>query len=306
MEQFSRVTKSSHWHRIGRTYQEMLTSLLHSPAAWVFAAAWLLSVAYLLSAGYGGDIFPAFFLVLLVVVLSLLTLPLTGDAPPTSQVSTARARLWVQLSIVLLCVLFTGYRGLLLNGAISLKSGTLPFVTPLIVYLAHFPLDMINPLLYFALPMLLLWLTGIGFREVGFARGYRNWAVTLLWCTPLLVMIAVSLLTGGTRLSSLGLGLLHNSLRNGFFEEFLFRGALMAILILLWNRQWAIVLSSLLFGLWHLGTNTASFDGNFLAGAAFGVMDQAVIGLGFAVVVYRTRNLLASSIIHVLFNTAIG
>jgi membrane protease YdiL (CAAX protease family) len=35
-------------------------------------------------------------------------------------------------------------------------------------------------------------------------------------------------------------------------------------------------------------------------------MNQAVIGLGFAVVVYRTRNLLASSIIHVMLNTAFG
>lgn len=119
-------------------------------------------------------------------------------------------------------------------------------------------------------------------------------------------MVAVSLLVGGTQISSLGFGLLHNSLRNGFFEEFLFRGALLAILIQLVHMQWAIVLSSLLFGLWHLGANTVGFDGNFLAGAAFGVMNQAVIGLGLAVVVFRTRNLLASSIIHVLLNTAFG
>ncbi len=231
---------------------------------------------------------------------------MTVDAPPTPQVSTARARLWVQLPIILLFVLFTGYRGLLLNGAVSVKSDTLPLVTPLIVFLARFPLDVINPLLYFALPMLLLLPTGIGFRQVGFARGHRSWAVTLLWCTPLLVVIAVSLLTGGTQLSTLGFELLHNSLRNGFFEEFLFRGALMAILVQLLNNQWGIVLSSLLFGLWHLGANTVGFDGNFLAGAAFGVMDQAVIGLGFAMVVYRTRNLLASSIIHIMLNTAFG
>ena len=68
-------------------------------------------------------------------------------------------------------------------------------------------------------------------------------------------MVAVSLLVGGTQISSLGFGLLHNSLRNGFFEEFLFRGALLAILIQLVHMQWAIVLSSLLFGLWHLGAN---------------------------------------------------
>lgn len=316
MERPNVLTKRTRRQQIVHEFRVVLTSLFHSPAAWTFGAAWLLSFTYLLLAGYGGDVLPSLALVLLIAVLSLLTLLLTRDAQTTAtptrtnavaedEATTSQARVWVQLVVVLLVVLFTGYRGMLLNGAISVASGSLPVVTPLVVFLARFPLDVVNPLLYVVLPMALFLLAGVSRRDLGFARGYRTWAVTLLWCTPLLVVIIISLL-GGTQLSTLGLKLLHNSLRNGFFEEFLFRGALMAALIRLLDQHWGIVLSSLLFGLWHLGTNTASFGGNFLPGVAFGVVDQAVIGLGFAQVVYRTRNLLASSIIHVFLNTAFG
>lgn len=305
MDQSSITTNSTRWHRVVHQYRVALLPLWRSPAAWIFGAAWLFSASYLLLTGYGADVLPSLGLLLMVMVLSLLTLPLTRGAPLASPSATPRVRVWVQLAIVLVFVLFTGYRGLLLNGAVSVKPGSLPLVTPLIVFLARFPLDVINPLLYCVLPLLFFLLAGLGLREVGFAPGYRTSAVTLLWVTPLLAVLIVSLL-GGARLPTLGLALLHNSLRNGFFEEFLFRGALLAVLVRLLDRRWSIVLSALLFGLWHLATNTVGFGGNFLAGAAFGVVDQAVIGLGLALVVSRTHNLLASSVIHVLLNTAFG
>lgn len=198
MDQFSISMKSTMRHRVVHEYRVALLPLRHSPAAWTFGAAWLLSAAYLLLSGYGGDVLPSLGLVLLIVVLSLLTLPLTRGAPATEPTVPARARAWVQLVIVLLFVLFTGYRGLLLNGAISVKSGSLPVVTPLIVFLARFPLDVINPLLYFVIPLLFLLITGLGLHEVGFARGHRWWAIALLWCTPLLAVIIVSLLGGTT------------------------------------------------------------------------------------------------------------
>lgn len=281
--------------------------MLCSPAAWLFSTAWLLALAYLTLAGYGAQLLLPLSLVLLILVLSLLTIPLTMDAPASSsQTTISKVRLWVQLIILMLFILFTGYRGILLNGALSVQASSIPAVAHLVVLSARFPLDAVNPLLYFVLPMLLLLLIGVRWREVGFAPGHRVWAVTLLWCGLPVVLIVISVLRGGTQLSTLGLALFHNSLRNGFFEEFLFRGAFMAVLIRLLDNRWGIVLSSLIFGLWHVGTNTVMFSGNFLAGVAYGMLVQALIGLGFAIVVYRTRNLLASSIIHVVFNAAFG
>jgi membrane protease YdiL (CAAX protease family) len=304
MGQSRPVVKSSLWYQVGQAYREILDVLLHSPAAWVFSVCWLLSLAYLLLAGYARGIFLSVVLVLLIAVLSLLTIPLTVNVQPVSYTSVPKARLWIQLGIVMFFVLLTGYEGLFTNGAIAVQSATPSFAIPSILFLTHLPPAVINPLFYFVLPVLFLLPTGIRWRAIGFAHGYRSWAVTLLWCVPMMIVIIVALFVGGTRISTLALALLRNSLNNGFFEEFLFRGVLMAILIQLLNRRWGIVLSSLLFGLWHLGTNTASFGGSLLAGAAFGIVSQAAIGLGFAIVVYRTRSLLASSIIHVMLDVA--
>jgi membrane protease YdiL (CAAX protease family) len=96
-------------------------------------------------------------------------------------------------------------------------------------------------------------------------------------------------------------------LNSGPFEEFLFRGALMTRLARLLGNGWGIMLSGLAFGLLHMATIAASqTHGNVLAGAAIGLLQQGIGGVGFAIVVCRTRNLLATSIIHVISNVAFG
>ena len=67
--------------------------------------------------------------------------------------------------------------------------------------------------------------------------------------------------------------------------------------------DWGLVLSTLIFGLFHIGVQTSAVHGDWLAGAAYTIIDQAVIGLGMAIIFLRTRNLLASSIFHVLLDT---
>ena len=64
-----------------------------------------------------------------------------------------------------------------------------------------------------------------------------------------------------------------------------------------------MVLSSLIFGLFHIGAQTSALHGDWLGGAAYAITDQAVLGLGFEIIFLRTRNLLASSIFHVVLDT---
>ena len=97
------------------------------------------------------------------------------------------------------------------------------------------------------------------------------------------------------------------NLFSNFYEEFIFRGALFTRLARLLGAGWGIVLSGISFGLLHTATETASDTrGNLLAGAALAILLQGVGGVGFAIVLRRTRNLLASSIIHVISNVAFG
>jgi membrane protease YdiL (CAAX protease family) len=78
---------------------------------------------------------------------------------------------------------------------------------------------------------------------------------------------------------------IQNNLRNGFFEEFLFRGALMSRLNLLFGRSWGVVLATLIFGLFHAPTYTAVFQGDLLAGIAYSMVNPVVFGLCFAIIV---------------------
>ena len=93
-----------------------------------------------------------------------------------------------------------------------------------------------------------------------------------------------------------------NSLQNGFFEEFLFRGALHTRLSRLLPAPGALVLQALLFGLWHLGANIRMMDGDLLAGAAVCIVSQTIGGLAYGLVFTRTRNLIAPSVAHVMMN----
>ena len=150
--------------------------------------------------------------------------------------------------------------------------------------------DLSIPLLYFVVPMALLLLLGVRFREMGFGRGYRSWAVILLFSVPMLILIALKLMSGEKALSVLLFLIIQNSLRSGFFEEFLFRGPLLSRLNLLFGKSWGVVLSTLIFGLFHVPTYTAAFRGDLLAGIALSLVNPVVIGLCFAIIVLRTQS----------------
>ncbi|MBP2017814.1 membrane protease YdiL (CAAX protease family) [Symbiobacterium terraclitae] len=91
-------------------------------------------------------------------------------------------------------------------------------------------------------------------------------------------------------------------LQNGFSEEFLFRGALQTRLSQLLGDGWGLVLASLVFGIVHLGLNTKSLGGDYLAGLAASVVFQATSGLLFGLTFMRTRSLIAPTEVHIVRN----
>jgi membrane protease YdiL (CAAX protease family) len=93
-------------------------------------------------------------------------------------------------------------------------------------------------------------------------------------------------------------------MQNGFFEEFLFRGALQTRLRKLTTPAWALVLQALIFGLWHLGAGYSATGGSdLLTAAASTIVAQASLGLAFGIIFERTRNLFASSAFHIVINS---
>lgn len=121
----------------------------------------------------------------------------------------------------------------------------------------------------------------------------------------MLVLIGFKLISGSKRLLVLLFLFLQNNLRNGFFEECLFRGPLLSRFNLLLGRSWGMVFSTLIFGIFHTATYTAGFHGDLPAGLAQALVGSTLIGFCFAILVVRTRNLLATSVIHGLLNTCL-
>ena len=94
-------------------------------------------------------------------------------------------------------------------------------------------------------------------------------------------------------------------MQNGPWEEFLWRGAVQTRLVILLGSPWGIVISSLMFGVWHLRAQLGHSGGDVAVALARTIIMQSVTGLAFGFVYWRTRNLAACSVTHVVFNTVI-
>lgn len=275
-----------------------LIAVARSPATWLFAGIWLAALTYLLVTGYEETLT----LVLreeAVMLLSLLFIvPLTRNAPPIPILSPhPRPLLWLQIALIGSIILITCFSGLVFHDLIS------GLHYPL-WYVHLFPL--INPLLYFVLPMILLYFAGARFREVGFGSGWHSWRVIVLYIGVRCIFGVIGILSFVTSIyQAVFLPVVFTSsiLQNGFSEEFLFRGALQTRLRWLLSPSWAVVVSSLVFGLWHIGAVTQGKGGNYLVGAAYSIVSQATLGLFFGLIFLRTRNPLACSVIHAFLDS---
>lgn len=291
-------------------FRPSLLNVFAHPALWVFAGVYVIAAGTLILTGNGMTMGIqagiSFLILLLILATGALTrssraIPNAGEAGNQEAKHTPQGwRIWAQLSALAVVVLFTLYAGMVFNN----DAPRLPGVYQLVKAIYHVTTLVVNPLMYVVVPLLILFALGAHWRELGFARGRRAWAALGVWAIVPLLIIGVAL--GMESLSPLRLLLLliGNTLQNGPMEEFLWRGAILTRLRLLMGEPWSIVVSSLAFGLWHIGANLSSFNGDLVPALAFCIVSQATIGIGFAFLFTRTRNLLASSVAHVLFDAA--
>lgn len=297
---------------------EAIRPALRSSAAWTFAVLWIISATYLAWTGHTGISLFALGKITVVLVFTLLTVGLTASAsgrPGNAQQATRSTRLWLQLALVVAVIALTGQRGMVFHGVTPAMFNHIPLWSPFVQFLEEAgqrlgqagylsnPNYLVNPLLMFVVPLPLLLLLGARWRSLGFERGWRTWRVVVLWSIAYVGYWLFNLITGAWSVGRLGHKLVSNTMQNGFFEEFLFRGVLQTRLSRLISPAWALVVSSLGFGLWHIGVDAKHLGGDILAGAAMSILSQGSTGLAFGVIFLRTRNLLACSVIHVVLNT---
>jgi len=68
------------------------------------------------------------------------------------------------------------------------------------------------------------------------------------------------------------------------------------------GSEWAVALSTLVFGLWHMGLAMSITNNNILAAIASSIALQGIIGLWFAILFVRTHNLLVPAAFHSLWD----
>ena len=274
-------------------------------ALFAFVPLWLAAVLTLTVTGHG---VVAALLVAnagLLAVLVLLTRRLTSTPrAPTHESPRSRTTLPWQLGAIAVVVVLTG------AGAADV-----PLWSALVAWghaLGESILDVrwvggpgnaiANPLQYLIVPLAVLLALGARPSGLGFGRGRGVGVTSLVWIAVPALVAAVALATGALTGPRLVARTLANTLQNGPFEEFLFRGALQTRLGLLLPVPWAILLQALVFGLWHLRSATDAMGGDPFAAVAFCIASQTVSGLAFGFVFWRTGNLVAPSVAHVALN----
>lgn len=283
-----------------------------SRCAWFFAAVWLASVLVLVVGGHGipvGGIVVGF-------VLLLLSLLVTGATEPARVViavaSPARRRVWVQLGLVAVFIVLTGWNGLAFHKVID-GSAEIPLWTPLVEWLSDLGerwfgeglgTFLANPVTYVLIPLVVLLLAGARLPTLGFAKGHRVGRALLICCALPVAWFVFTLVSGQQTIVRLLGTFVSNFMQNGFLEEFLFRGILQTRLRLLAGPGWALVLQALVFGVWHLGSGyTNTGHAGLLPAIAITIVHQSVIGLALGILFERTRNLLVPSVVHIALNS---
>ena len=282
-----------------------------SPAAWFFVAAWLIALGILAARGYAERALGAPIVLVPLLLLGWVTVLLTDDLPESKSVKSFDARTVVQLFVVVAIVALFALSAMSFYGVGPRALGAIPVWSGLFRWLLGLgqalpvgaPAAISNPVLEFALPLALLTTLGARWRDLGIGRGHRVGRVLALWSVPLLVNLGILLVTGRTQPSHLAGVFIRNAFQNGPVEEFLFRGALLTRLSLLLGGGWGLVVSALVFGVFHVGANAHSeTGGDLVAAACAGIADQAPFGIAFGLIFQRTRNLLAGSVVHMLID----
>jgi membrane protease YdiL (CAAX protease family) len=281
-----------------------LRTAARTPAVWVFGGLWLASAVVLIAGGnigLGGLAFPVGYLAL--TGITVVITPEAADPQPTSP----RRWLMPQLAVIIAFILITLIDGLVFH---SVVSNSVPIWNEFRLALEQasgqlFGNDnyLINPTAYFVLPGLILLTLRARPGELGLRLGRYSRRVTLLWCVLPAAILAALVVSGQMTLTRLVNRLISNTLQNGFFEEFLFRGALQSRLRGWFSPAWALVIQAIAFGLWHFGLGMSSTGGDPLAAAASTILFQGTMGLAFGVMFARTGSLIAGSISHVALNS---
>lgn len=163
------------------------------------------------------------------------------------------------------------------------------------------------------------WKHGLTWTELGLGRS--TWLTGILWSLGIIVVIGAVIGTAGgiprmhkyfaderhadaDGLQTSRKVLLDIPLGTVLIEEFAFRGVLLALMVQQWGTVWAVVWTSVLFGLWHVMPALEMHDahqeatGHVLITVGSTVLFTGLSGAGFALLRIWTGSLFPPAALH--------
>jgi membrane protease YdiL (CAAX protease family) len=256
----------------------------------LFVGLYVAAFALLVQQGHQADALRTFRYSLMFLALAFLTNRLT------SAESVERPRIgnhpWIQFGLIGTAIFFTG----LVSSRLGSEDGR------------HF--DVIGSVYSVGCWQFFVEVCAvfIGLRVLGLTRtdlGLREWVRGGTWVAAIWIATAIGFLTSEmlfgviAPLEALRQVML-NVFRNGFSEEFLFRGALLSRLRAYMNDDWALFTQAILFGVWHYGADVRASEGNALVTACFMITVQAVFGYALGYLALRTRSIAIGAAFHAI------
>ena len=126
----------------------------------------------------------------------------------------------------------------------------------------------------------------------------------------LLFFIVTPIITMNYELYNI-LSLVYNAIITVIFEEIIFRGFIFKEISLMKNDLTAYIISTILFGVWHLGyidtiiwrTSLFSLDANIANIMFWKVITGMIIGIVLGFFRYKNKNVYSSMLVHTFINT---
>jgi membrane protease YdiL (CAAX protease family) len=255
----------------------------------LFVACYVAAFAILLRDGYAVDAFRTLRYVAMFAILVTCTCVFEKserDVPKPGR------RLWLQFVVCVGAIVATG--------AVSAWFGSeddAPFAALVGLYGSGFWQFAIEVCaVYFALRAL-----GLSGFDLGLRRTLRGAApVWFLWIATASGFFTIDVLNGAVGAGPALTDIAQNIFRNGFSEEFLFRGVLLSRLRLVVANEWALLIQALVFGAWHYGADIRVAHGNLLVAVCFMITVQGVFGYALGFLALRTRSIAIGSAFHAI------
>ena len=148
-----------------------------------------------------------------------------------------------------------------------------------------------------------LFLLRMPLRAQGLGPFRRGSLLTaLIWLAVPLVPFAWAFFSGKATAATIGLTWLSNLLQNGVSEEFLWRGAILGVLLRAMRTEYALLVQALFFAAWHWHADMTVYH-NTVSVIADMIASQALFALAAGYVTVRTGNIAIASGFHLLFDS---